>query len=118
MQKSGSITIRPIPKKNTVRSYRAIIEPFCEEFGDIDIGQVAPDDVLAFLNRFTDGNKPYTKRLRFTHLSSFFNFVRNNIFPGAGNPCDTPMIRKLYRERVLSRWEIIEKMGNHRKGNR
>jgi integrase/recombinase XerD len=26
-----------------------------------------------------------------------------------GNPCDTPMIRKLYRERVISRWEIIEK---------
>lgn len=25
------------------------------------------------------------------------------------NPCDTPMIRKLYRERVLPRWEIIEK---------
>ncbi len=26
-----------------------------------------------------------------------------------GNPCDTPMVRKLYRERVVSRWEIIEK---------
>ena len=26
-----------------------------------------------------------------------------------GNSCDTAMIRKLYRERVVSRWEIIEK---------
>ena len=26
-----------------------------------------------------------------------------------GSPCDTPMIRKLHRERVVSRWEIIEK---------
>ena len=26
-----------------------------------------------------------------------------------GNSCDTPMIRKLYREWVVSRWEIIEK---------
>ena len=26
-----------------------------------------------------------------------------------GNPCDTPMIRKLYWERVVFRWEIIEK---------
>jgi len=25
------------------------------------------------------------------------------------NPCDTPMIRKLYRERVVSKWEIIGK---------
>ena len=26
-----------------------------------------------------------------------------------GNSCDTAMIRKLYRERVVSKWEIIEK---------
>ena len=26
-----------------------------------------------------------------------------------GNPCDAPMIQKLYRERVVSIWEIIEK---------
>jgi len=92
-----------------VRSYRAVIELFCQEFGDAEIDQITPDGVLSFLNRFTDGNKPYTKRLRFSHLSSFFNFIRNNIIPGAGNPCDTPMVRKLYRERVLPRWEIIEK---------
>ncbi|MDZ7582040.1 MAG: hypothetical protein U5R30_16005 [Deltaproteobacteria bacterium] len=73
------------------------------------IEQVTPDDVLSFLNNFTNGNKPYTKRVRYSHLSAFFYFFRNNIDPGMGNPCDTPMIRKLYRERVVSRWEIIEK---------
>jgi integrase len=57
----------------------------------------------------TKGNKPYTKRIRFSQLSSFFNFIRNNIDPDLRNPCDTPMIRKLYRERVQLRWEIIEK---------
>ncbi|MDX2454074.1 site-specific integrase, partial [Desulfosarcina sp.] len=60
-------------------------------------------------NRLTEGNKPYTKRIRYSQLSSFFNFVRNNIDPDAKNPCDRPMIRKLYRERVPSRWEIVEK---------
>ena len=35
--------------------------------------------------------------------------MRDNIDPDSDNPCDTPMIRKLYRERVTSRWEIIEK---------
>jgi integrase/recombinase XerD len=57
----------------------------------------------------TKGNKPYTKRVRYSHLSAFFNFFRNNIDTDMGNPCDTPMIRKLYRERVVSRREIIEK---------
>ncbi len=96
-------------KKNTVRSYQAIIEQFCQKFGDTTIDQVTPEDILTFLNRLTDGNKPYTKRIRYAQLSSFFNFVRDNINPDSGNPCDTPMIRKLYRERVTSRWEIIEK---------
>ena len=71
--------------------------------------KVLPDDVLSFLNSFTNGKKRYTKRVRYSHLSAFFNFFRNNIDTDVGNPCDTPMIRKLYRERVVSRWEIIEK---------
>ena len=92
-----------------MRSYQTLIERFCREFGDTEIDQVTPDDILSFLNRLTDGNKLLTKRVRYSHLSSFFNFVRNNIDPDSGNPCDTPMIRKIYRERVVSRWEIIEK---------
>jgi integrase len=64
---------------------------------------------LSFLNRISNGNKAYTKRVRYSQLSSFFNFVRNNIDPNSVNPCDTSMVRKLYRERVVSRWEIIEK---------
>jgi integrase/recombinase XerD len=96
-------------KKNTVQSYQSVIERFCQDFGDTEIEQVTPDDVLSFLNNFTNGNKPYTKRVRYSRMSAFFNFFRNNVDPEIGNPCDTPMIRKLYRERVVSRWEIIEK---------
>lgn len=86
-----------------------IIYQFCQEFGDVELDQITPDDVLLFLNQLTSGNKPYTKRVRFSHLSSFFNFVRNNVDPELGNPCDTPMIRKIYRKKVTSKWEIIEK---------
>jgi integrase/recombinase XerD len=103
------ITTRPILKKNTVRSYQAIIERYIREFGDGPVDQVTPEHVLTFLNRLTEGNKPYTKRIRFSQLSSFFNFVRNNIDPELRNPCDRLMIRKLYRERVPLRWKIIEK---------
>ncbi len=92
-----------------MRSYLAIIDPFCQGFGDVEIDQITPDDVLSFLNRLTNGNKPYTKRVRYSHLTSFFNFVRNNVDHSTGNPCNAPMIRKLYREKVVSRWEIIDK---------
>jgi hypothetical protein len=57
---SGSITTGPIPKKNTVQSYQPIIDRFCQEFGDREVDQVTSDDILRFLNRFTEGNKPYT----------------------------------------------------------
>jgi len=70
---------------------------------------VTSDDVLGFLNRFTEGNKPYTKRIRYSHICSFFNFIRNNLDHSFINPCDSPMIRKIYRQRVASKWEIIEK---------
>jgi len=96
-------------KKNTLRSYQSVIDRFCQDFGERQIQQVTPDDVLSFLNSFANGNKPYTKRVRYSHLAAFFNFFRNNIDTTLTNPCDTPMIRKLYRERVVSRWEIIEK---------
>ncbi len=83
-----------------MRSYRAIIERFVQEFGDGSVEQVTPEQILTHLYRLTEGNKPYTKRIRFSQLSSFFYFVRNNIDPELRNPCDRPMIRKLYRERV------------------
>jgi hypothetical protein len=96
-------------KKNTVRSYRSAIDRFCQEFSDAEIDLLTPDDVLSFLNSFTNGNKPCAKRVRYSHLPAFFNFFLNNVDPGIGNPCNTLMILKLYRKRVVSRWEIIEK---------
>ena len=55
-------------KKNTVRTYRAIIERFIQEFGDGPVDQVTPEHILTFLNRLTEGNKPYTKRIRYSEI--------------------------------------------------
>ena len=68
-------------KKNTVRAYWSVIDRFCQDFGEAEIDQLTPDDVLSLLNGFTNGNKPHTKRIRSSQLSSSFNFVRNNIDP-------------------------------------
>jgi hypothetical protein len=54
-----------------VRAYRAIIERFIQEFGDGPVEQVTPEQILTYLNRLTEGNKPYTKRIRYSQLSSF-----------------------------------------------
>ena len=37
---------------------------------------LSSERVLQFFNIVTDGCKPQTKRVRFSHLSSFFNFLK------------------------------------------
>jgi len=43
---------------------------------DLRFGMELKDltEVLSFLNSITEGKKPQTKRIRFSHLTAFFNF--------------------------------------------
>ena len=61
------------------------------------------------MNQLTDGRKPQTKRARFTSLMAFFNFAKNNLDQDFTNPCDSPMLRKLFRAKVKTHWDILEK---------
>jgi integrase len=85
------------------------MEKFCEVFGDHQLGELTVDDIMDFLNQITDGRKPQTKRIRYSHLSAFFNFIKNNIDPDFTNPCDSPMLRKLFRPKFKVQWNILEK---------
>ena len=61
------------------------------------------------MNQLTEGRKPQTKRARFTSLLAFFNFAKNNLDPDFTNPCNSPMLRKLFRTKVKTQFEILEK---------
>lgn len=78
-------------------------------FGDHQLGELTTDDVMEFLNLVTKGCKPQTKRIRYAHLSAFFNFIQNNLDSDFTNPCDSPMLRKLFRPKVKVQWNILEK---------
>jgi integrase len=82
---------------------------FCAVFGDHQLGELTADDVMDFLNQVTDGCKPQTKRIRYAHLSAFFNFIQDNLDHDLSNPCDSPMLRKLFRPKVKVQWNILEK---------
>jgi integrase/recombinase XerD len=84
-------------KKKYVRNYEFILGNFQNHFGDIELSTVTSEDILAFMSTITDGTKQNTKKLRFTLLSAFFNFVKNSLDPEVQNPCDTPALRKLFR---------------------
>jgi len=82
---------------------------FCDQFSETEIDNLSTDNILDFLNQLTEGRKPQTKRTRFASLSAFFNFAKNNLDENFSNPCDSPMLRKLFRPKVKIQWDILEK---------
>ncbi len=42
-------------------------------------------------------------------MKAFFNFITINFDPPLQTPCDTPMLRKLYRPGKPNHWNIVEK---------
>jgi len=67
------------------------------------------DTILTFLNKITEGRRPGTKRVRYAHLSAFFNFIKNNLASDLINPCDSPMLRQLFRATTPPYWDFIER---------
>jgi len=96
-------------REATVKSYSTIFNKFCLEFGERNLYELTSDEILSFLNRITENRKPQTKKTRYAHLSSFFNFIRNNIDENFRNPCDSPMMRKQFKAKTADHWDIIEK---------
>ena len=96
-------------KENSTRAYKLILTQLCEQFGATDLKEITTERVLSFLNRITEGRKRQTKRTRYSHLLAFFNFVKNNLDQDFRNPCDTPMLKKLFRARESYHWNTIEK---------
>jgi len=56
-----------------------------------------------------NGTKQNTKKLRFTLLSAFFNYIKNSVDPGFQNPCDNPALRKLFKGGKQGQFKILEK---------
>jgi integrase len=108
-QKSGWIITSTIPKKNTHRSYSVVMDKFCEVYGDYQLSELTVDIILEFLNQLTEGCKPQTKCVRYGQLAAYFNFIENNIISDFVSPCDSKMLRKLYRPKITIQWDILGK---------
>ena len=100
----------PIQKKNTIRAYDSTLTKFSEMFGSAEMDEVSTDDALSFLNNLAQKRKQGTKRTRFSHLSSFFNFIKNNVDHSLHNPCDTPMMKNCSGERCIHTGTLLKKI--------
>ena len=96
-------------KPHTIRNYEHVLTRFCDQFGDRELGSISSDEILSFLTRLTEGAKQSTKRLRYSLLLAFFNFIKNSVDPKFENPCNTPILRKLFKDPKPNHWDILEK---------
>jgi integrase len=81
----------------------------CEAYGDQQLSELTVDTIHDFLDQLTNGSKPQTKCIRYGQLAAFFNFIKNNIISDFISPCDSKMLRKLYRPKITVQWDILEK---------
>lgn len=96
-------------KKNTLRNYEFIPDNFQNHFGDIELSSITSEYILTFMSEVSDGTKQSTKKLRFTFLAAFFNFIKNSVDPDCQNPCDKPALRKLFKAGKPTQFKILEK---------
>jgi integrase/recombinase XerD len=61
------------------------------------------------MTEVSDGTKQSTKKLRFTLLAAFFNYIKNSVDPDFQNPSDNPALRKLFKAGKLTQFKILEK---------
>jgi integrase/recombinase XerD len=92
-----------------LRNYEFVLDNFQKHFGDKDLSLITSENILDFMSKFSDGAKQNTKKLRFTLLSAFFNFIKNSLDPQFNNPCDNPALRKLFRAAKAVPLKILEK---------
>jgi integrase len=82
---------------------------FRDHFPDHDLTSITPEEVLSFLTGLNGECKQLTKHTRYAYLKALFNFIRNNLNAQLQNPCDTPMLKKLFRPGKLEHWQVQEK---------
>ena len=82
---------------------------FQDPFLERELNSITSEEILSFLTGLNDSCKQLTKHTRYAYLKALFNFIRNNLDSQLQNPCDTPMLKKLFRPGKLSQWQIHEK---------
>jgi len=82
---------------------------FRDYFPDHDLASISPEEVLSFLTSLNGECKQLTKHTRYAYLKALFNFIRHNLNAQLQNPCDTPMLKQLFRPGKLAQWQIPEK---------
>ena len=76
-------------KKSTLKTYQSVLSKLIAQFGERDLNSLTPEKVLSFLTEINQRTNQLTKRIPYSQLTSFFNFMTQNLDPDFRSPCDT-----------------------------
>ena len=61
------------------------------------------------MTKISGNTKQNTKKLRFTLLAAFLNYIKNSIDPDFKNPCDNQALKRLFSAGKNIQFKILEK---------
>ncbi len=82
---------------------------FEKKFGHYEMSEISSDDIMNFLVTATEGHKSSTKKLKYSLLKTFFNFIKNSFDQSIPNPCDSPILKKTFKVAKGQPWTILDK---------
>ncbi len=91
------------------RTSEFVLSKFAARFCNRELASISHEEVLDFLLNLTRDNKQATKRNRYSVLSSFYNFSINTGLPSLTNPCNTTVIKKIFKRPPPIQWQIVDK---------
>ncbi|HUN53829.1 MAG TPA: tyrosine-type recombinase/integrase [Smithella sp.] len=102
-------------KKKTIESYNVLFDKLSCFYACRSFEGFAPDEIFQFLEETTKNLSKTTRRLRYSQIKAFYNFIIERNSLSLSNPCNTPLLHKTFRipknspRKILDR-EIIEEM--------
>jgi site-specific recombinase XerD len=86
-----------------------VLRRFAERLAQRDLASISQEEVLEFLLTMTKDYRQATKRNWYSVLASFYNFIINTGLPALTNPCNSSVIRKIFKRPQAIQWQIVDK---------
>jgi integrase/recombinase XerD len=96
-------------KLSTQVGYAQFLTLFQTTYADRAVESISVDEISLFLESFTTNVAETTRRLRFSQVKAFFNFLISECSLQVQNPCDYPILAKQYKNSKQAARKILDK---------
>lgn len=96
-------------KQRTINSYEYLLRRFESLYAERSIESIRTDEILQFLEDLTLHDAKSTRRLRYSQIKTFFNFIIDECNLTIKNPCNASVLKKTFRMPKQKARKILDK---------